>query len=75
MAGSPARASPGARSARDGALTACTPEDDPTGLGFADAAVKLASTMRMNLWAADASPVEGGYIYIPIHLHMREPAS
>jgi hypothetical protein len=33
--------------------------------------VKLASTLKMNLWAADASPVEGGYIYIPI----REPAS
>jgi hypothetical protein len=56
----------------DGALTACVPESgDPDGLGFSEAAAKLASTMKMNLWSADAAPVEGGVVRIPIRLNLK----
>lgn len=55
----------------DGTLSACTPEPaDPDGLGFSEAAVKLASTMRMNLWSADAGPVAGGVVHVPIRLNL-----
>jgi TonB family protein len=58
----------------DGALTACLPEPgDPEGLGFSEAAVKLASTMRMNLWSLDGAPVAGGVIHIPIRLNLKTP--
>ena len=58
--------------AADGALTACAPEPgDPDGLGFSEAAVKLASAMKMNLWSADGAPVEGGVIRIPIRLNLK----
>lgn len=56
----------------DGALTACAPEPgDPDGLGFSEAAVKLASAMKMNLWSADGAPVEGGVVRIPIRLNLK----
>jgi hypothetical protein len=56
----------------DGALIQCTPEaSDPVGLGFSEAAVKLASTMKMNLWSADGEPVEGGVVHIPIRLDLK----
>jgi len=61
--------------AADGALTGCAPEPgDPDGLGFSEAAVKLASNMRMNLWSADAEPVEGGVVHIPIRLNLKPEA-
>lgn len=56
----------------DGIMTACAPEaGEPDGLGFSEAAAKLASGMRMNLWAADGSPVEGGVVHIPIRLNLK----
>jgi hypothetical protein len=56
----------------DGALTGCAPEaGDPDGLGFSEAAAKLASGMKMNLWSADGSPVEGGVVHIPIRLNLK----
>ena len=56
----------------DGALTACAPEPgDPDGLGFSEAAVRLASGMKMNLWSADGAPVEGGIVHIPIRLNLK----
>ncbi|THD53710.1 TonB family protein [Phenylobacterium sp.] len=59
----------------DGALTDCRPEPgSPDGLGFSEAAVKLASAMKMNLWSADAEPVEGGVIDIPIRLNLKPDA-
>lgn len=58
--------------APDGALTDCAPEPgDPDGLGFSEAAVRLASAMKMNLWSADGAPVEGGVIHIPIRLNLK----
>lgn len=58
--------------AADGTMAACAPEKaDPEGLGFSEAAAKLASGMRMNLWSADGGPVEGGVVHIPIRLDLK----
>jgi TonB family protein len=55
----------------EGVLTACAPEPaEPDGLGFSEAAVRIASGMKMNLWAADGTPVEGGVVHIPIRLNL-----
>lgn len=57
----------------DGSMTACVPEPgEPDGLGFSEAAAKLASTMKMNLWSADGAPVEGGVVHIPIRLNLKD---
>lgn len=57
--------------APDGALTECIPgPGDPAGLGFSEAAVKLASGMRMNPWSADGGPVDGAVVNIPIRLNL-----
>jgi len=58
--------------AADGSMAACAPEaGEPDGLGFSEAAAKLASGMRMNLWSADGAPVEGGVVHIPIRLNLK----
>ena len=58
--------------ADDGNVTACVPEaGDPDGLGFSEAAAKLATAMRMNLWSADGAPVEGGVVHIPIRINLK----
>jgi len=55
----------------DGGLTGCSPEKgDPDGVGFSEAAVVLAGTMKMNLWSADAGPVTGGVVHVPIRLNL-----
>ncbi len=59
--------------AADGTLSACAPEAaEPDGLGFSEAAVKLASAMRINLWSADGVPVEGGVVHVPIRLNLKD---
>jgi TonB family protein len=59
--------------AADGKLSACAPETaEPDGLGFSEAAVKLASAMRVNLWSADGAPVEGGVVHVPIRLNLSD---
>jgi hypothetical protein len=56
----------------DGALTACAPESgEPDGLGFSEAAAKLAAGMKMNLWSNDGAPVEGGVVHIPVRLNLK----
>jgi len=51
----------------DGALGECQGvSGEPDGLGFAEAAVKAASSMRMNLWTLDGGPVEGARVRIPV---------
>ena len=56
----------------DGTMTNCTPEPgEPDGLGFSEAAAKLASGMKMNLWGSDAAPVVGGTVHIPIRLNLK----
>jgi TonB family protein len=57
--------------APDGSLADCTPlPGDPAGMGFSEAAVKLASAMRMNPWSADGGPVDGAVVNIPIRLNL-----
>jgi TonB family protein len=57
--------------APDGSLTGCTPlPADPPGLGFSEAAVKLALGLRMNPWSADGGPVDGAVVNIPIRLNL-----
>jgi len=65
--------SPGAvvkcRVGADGALTACEIElTSPDGVEFDEAAVTLASHLRMSLWSAEAGPVEGGVVHVPVRL-------
>jgi hypothetical protein len=56
----------------DGTLAGCAPEPgEPDGLGFSEAAAKLASGMKMNLWGSDAAPVVGGVVHIPIRLNLK----
>jgi hypothetical protein len=58
--------------AADGTMADCAPEPgEPEGLGFSEAAAKLASGMKMNLWGADAAPVVGGTVHIPIRLNLK----
>ena len=60
----------------DGSLTACAPAAaEPAGLGFSEAAVKLASTLRMALWSADAAPVVGEVVRVPIRLNLKAAAA
>jgi|GEM_PF-828327 len=56
----------------DGSMTQCTPESaEPEGLGFSEAAAKLASAMKMNLWSADGAPVAGGVVHVPVRLNLK----
>lgn len=58
----------------NGGLSDCHPEEsDPAGVGFAQAAVKLASTMRMNPWTADGAPVDGATVLIKVRLNLSAP--
>ena len=57
--------------AADGALTGCTAlPGDPDGLGFSEAAVKLASAMKMNPWTAEGGPVDGVTVNLPIRFKL-----
>ena len=50
-----------------GAVAGCAIEyTSPDGIDYDEAAVKLASRLRINLWSAEASPVLGGVIHIPV---------
>ena len=58
--------------AANGALTDCTAlPGEPEGLGFSEAAVKVASTLRMNPWTADGAPVDGAVIRLPIRFNLK----
>ena len=60
------------RVARDGSLTGCAPSKaDPEGLGFAEAAVLLASTMRMNPWLRDGEPADGAVVRVAVRLNLK----
>jgi TonB family protein len=57
--------------AGDGALQACKAERaDPPDLGFSEAAVRLASTLKANLWSLDGAPVAGGVIEVGFQLKL-----
>jgi TonB family protein len=52
-----------------GALQDCSiVGEDPPGLGFGDAALSIASRMKMNPWSQDGGPVDGIRIKLPIQL-------
>jgi hypothetical protein len=58
--------------AQDGTLTDCAAQEaDPDGLGFAEAAAKLVSTMRMNPWTMDGAPVDGTVVRIGVRLNLK----
>ena len=62
--------------AADGGMVDCAPEPGaPDGQGFSEAAVKLAATMKMNLWSADGAPVQGGVVHLPIRLNLKGAGS
>jgi hypothetical protein len=57
---------------QDGSLSDCAAvEADPEGLGFSEAVVKLASTMRMNPWSRDGVPVDGATILVGVRLNLK----
>ena len=59
----------------DGTLSGCAPvEADPEGLGFSEAAAKLAETMRMNPWTPDGSPVDGAVVRVGVRLDLKPEA-
>jgi hypothetical protein len=58
--------------AAGGELTDCAPQEaDPDGLGFSEAAAKLAATMRMNPWTVDGAPVDGAVIRVSVKLKLK----
>jgi TonB family protein len=58
--------------AKDGTLTACSPQPaDPQGLGFSEAAVKLAASMRMNPWLPNGEPVDGTVVELGVRLGLK----
>ncbi len=60
----------------DGRLGPCKPlSADPDGLGFSDAAVKVAAAMRMNPWTDDGGPVDGATIQVPIQFNLQPAAT
>jgi TonB family protein len=57
--------------ASDGALTACQAgPDDPPGLGFSEAAVKAAQTLRMSPWTGVGGPVDGARVRLPLRFSL-----
>jgi len=57
--------------AADGALLNCaTGVGRPDGLGFSEAAVVVASVMRMNLWTREGGPIDGAKISLPIRFNL-----
>ncbi|HVN02069.1 MAG TPA: energy transducer TonB [Caulobacteraceae bacterium] len=64
--------------AEDGALHDCASQGaSPAGLGFSEAAVTLASTMRMDPWTRDGSPVDGDVVEFGVRMNLksRSPAA
>jgi hypothetical protein len=56
----------------DGRLTQCAAQaGDPDGLGFSEAVAKLATGLKINLWSADASPVDGGKLRVEMRLTLK----
>ena len=61
--------------AADGALAGCEIElTSPDGIDYDEAAVKLASRLKMNLWSAEAGPVSGGVVHLPVRPAMADAA-
>jgi TonB family protein len=58
----------------DGSMTDCTAlPGEPDGLGFSEAAVIIASTMRMSRWSGGGGPVDGATVDLPIRIDLAPP--
>jgi TonB family protein len=58
--------------AEDGALHDCAAQGaSPAGFGFAEAAVTLASTLRLDPWTRDGSPVDGDTVEVGVRLNLK----
>ncbi|MBS0298223.1 MAG: TonB family protein [Proteobacteria bacterium] len=59
-----------------GALEECRlVSENPEGLGFGEAAMKLVAGFRLNPWTDDGRPVDGARISIPVRLNYPKPAA
>jgi len=57
--------------AADGSLTGCaTATEDPAGYGFGDAALVVASVMRMSPWTKQGAPADGARIALPVKFEL-----
>ncbi|HEV2364496.1 MAG TPA: TonB family protein [Caulobacteraceae bacterium] len=57
--------------APDGGLADCKPGPaTPEGLGFSEAAVKMALLLKMSLWTQEGGPVDGAPIIVPIRFNL-----
>ncbi|WP_374571610.1 hypothetical protein [Phenylobacterium sp.] len=57
-----------------GALEGCAVEsEEPAGLGFGDAALKLSGRFRLNAWSAEGLPVIGAVVRVPLRYDAGAP--
>ena len=62
--------------AADGAMTACKPvPGQPDGPAFSEAAVAIASMVRMSPWTNSGGPVDGAVVNLPIRFELTPVAS
>jgi hypothetical protein len=55
----------------DGTLKDCVlASEEPSGMGFGDAALQIAAVMAMNPWTAQGDPVDGARIRLPVRLEL-----
>jgi hypothetical protein len=59
-----------------GMMTACqVSSEDPAGMDFGPAAVRVASAMGVNPWTEDGEPAEGAHVKFAVRLNRQEPAA
>ena len=64
------------RRTRRFALSGCEVQsEEPAGMGFGDAALQIASVMKMNPWTNQGAPVDGMKIQLPIRLVAADDAA
>jgi TonB family protein len=62
--------------AADGSMTACKPvTGQPDGQAFSEAAVAIASLVRMSRWTNGGGPVDGAVVNLPIRFELTPGAS
>jgi outer membrane biosynthesis protein TonB len=60
----------------DGTLKDCAVASEaPAGMGFGDAALKVAAVVAMNPWTAQGDPVDGARIRLPVRLELPADAA
>ena len=58
----------------EGALVDCTPlAADPPGMGFSEAAAKIAAALRVSAWTDAGGPTQGARVQVPIHFGADNP--